>query len=356
MNTAKTRNTRRVLAGINFTGLDRIYQQLDSELGMILTFHHVHPHPIPKFAPNAHLTVHPQFLETVIRLLLRRKIDIISLDEACMRIESDEPPGRRFAVFTFDDGYQDTLVHAVPILKKYDLPYTVYLAPGLIEGTADLWWEAIERVVRQQDRLMIQIPGMGMGPTELDCSNLLQKADTFQFLLDYLTNEVSEEDQRQVVRELCWIYKIDVDALMKSEIMNWQQVESLRADPNCTIGAHTLKHRALARLDLAEARDEVISGAAVLEAQTGQRPQHFAYPYGYRKAAGHRDFELLASLGFKTAVTTRGGMIFPSHREHLSALPRISVNGLYQKLRYFSPLISGLPTRLSTGMRRLDVS
>ena len=85
----------------------------------------------------------------------------------------------------------------MPILKKYDLPYTVYLAPGLIEGTADLWWEAIERVVRQQDRLMIQIPGMGMGPTELDCSNLLQKADTFQFLLDYLTNEVSEEDQRQ---------------------------------------------------------------------------------------------------------------------------------------------------------------
>ena len=44
-------------------------------------------------------------------------------------------------------------------------------------------------------------------------------------------------------------------------------------------------------------------------------------------------------------------MIFPSHREHLSALPRISVNGLYQKLRYFSPFISGLPTRLSTGMR-----
>lgn len=356
MNTAKTRNARRVLAGINFTGLDRIYQQLDSELGMILTFHHVRPDPTPKFAPNAHLTVHPNFLETVIRLLHRRKIDIISLDEACERIESKEPPGRRFAVFTFDDGYQDTLVHAVPILRRYGIPYTVYLAPGLIEGTADLWWEAIERVVRQQERMMIQIPGMGTGPAELDCSSLLKKHDSFQLLSAYLTTDASEEHQRQFVRELCWIYKIDVDSLMKSEIMNWQQVEELRADSNCTIGAHTLRHRALARLDLAEARDEVINGAAVLEAQTGIRPRHFAYPYGDHKSAGIREFELLASLDFKTAVTTRGGMIFPSHRDHMSALPRLSVNGLYQKLRYFSPLISGLPTRLNSGLRRLNVS
>ncbi|NKB54690.1 MAG: polysaccharide deacetylase family protein [Rhizobiaceae bacterium] len=170
MNSATIRNTRRILAGLNYTGLDRIYQQLDCELGMILTLHHVNPDPVARFSPNAHLTIHPEFLQSVIELLQRRDIEIISLDAACERIQNPLSQTGRFAAFTFDDGYQDTLNHAVPVMKKYDLPYTVYLAPGLIEGTADLWWEGIEALVRQQDRIALQMVGSQHGPVELDCT------------------------------------------------------------------------------------------------------------------------------------------------------------------------------------------
>ena len=356
MSTATTRNTRRILAGLNYTGLDRIYQQLDSELGMILTLHHVSPDPVPKFSPNAHLTIRPAFLESVIRLLQRREIDIISLDEAYERIKNPLAQSRRFAAFTFDDGYQDTLLHAAPVMKKYDIPYTVYLAPGLIEGSADLWWEAIEALVRQQDRLAIQMFGSRSGPLELDCSTTSSKEDSFRFLLKYLTEEVPELEQSRVVRELCWLYKIDLDELNKSQIMGWEQVHELLEDPNCTIGAHTLNHRALARLTPEQAMDEVNHGAMVLASELGERPEHFAYPYGYIKAAAKRDFEYMKDLGFKTAVTTRGGMIFPDHIDHLTALPRISINGLYQKMRYFAPLTTGLPTRLGNGLKRVSVA
>ncbi|MEP0942296.1 MAG: polysaccharide deacetylase family protein [Rhizobiaceae bacterium] len=354
MNFATIRNTRRILAGMNYTGLDRIYQQLDGELGMVLTLHHVNPHPVPRFAPNAHLTIHPEFLRSVIELLQQRDIDIIDLDEACQRIENPTLDRRRFAVITFDDGYQDTLHHAVPVLKQFDLPYTVYLAPGLIEGTADLWWEAVEALVNQQPRIALQMVGSKSGPKELNCSTRAEKNESFNFLMKYLINDVSELDQARVVRELCWLYKIDLEALNKSQIMSWEQVHRLIKDPKCTIGAHTLNHRALARLTPEQARDEVTQGAMVMASELGHRPEHFAYPYGYRAAAGRRDFAMLKELGFKTAVTTRGGMIFPGHKNHMTALPRISVNGMYQKMRYFAPLTSGLPTRLGNGLKRVS--
>ncbi len=355
MNTATIRNTRRILAGLNYTGLDRIYQQLDCELGLILTLHHVSPDPVERFSPNAHLTVSPTFLESVVKLLINREFDIISLDEAHRRIQNPLSQNKRFAVFTFDDGYQDTLIHAAPIMKKYDIPYTVYLASSLIEGSADLWWEGIEALVRQQSRIAVQMAGSRSGPLELDCSNNAAKADSFKFLLDCLTNEIPELDQTRFVRELCWLYKIDLQALNKDQIMSWDQIRTLIEDPNCSIGAHTLNHRALARLAPEQAQNEVNQGAAVLASELGQRPEHFAYPYGYPKAAARRDFELMKELGFKTAVTTRGGMIFPAHANHLTALPRISINGLYQKMRYFAPLTTGLPTRLGNGFRRVSV-
>ncbi|MEP1206029.1 MAG: polysaccharide deacetylase family protein [Rhizobiaceae bacterium] len=355
MNTATIRNTRRILAGLNYSGLDRIYQQLDCELGMILTLHHVSPEPVLKFSPNAHLTVRPEFLESVVELLQQRDIEIISLDEAHARITNPLGQTRKFAAFTFDDGYQDTLIHAVPVMKKFDIPYTVYLAPGLIEGTADLWWEGIEALVRQQNRIAVQIAGSRNGPHELDCSSGAAKMESFKFLLNYLTNEVPELDQGRVVRELCWLYKIDIEQLNKDQIMSWDQVRILMEDPNCSIGAHTLNHRALARLTQQQASDEVNQGAQILASELGERPQHFAYPYGYRKAAAARDFEMMKDMGFKTAVTTRGGMIFPGHRDHLTALPRISVNGMFQKMRYFAPLTTGLPTRLGNGLRRFSV-
>ena len=101
---------------------------------------------------------------------------------------------------------------------------------------------------------------------------------------------------------------------------------------------------------------EVEGGIAAIANKLGIRADHFAYPYGYKAAVGAREFEIVRSLSCKTAVTTRPGMLFADHRNHLTALPRISVNGLYQKLNYFGALTTGLPTRLKSGMRRLDVS
>jgi peptidoglycan/xylan/chitin deacetylase (PgdA/CDA1 family) len=65
---------------------------------------------------------------------------------------------------------------------------------------------------------------------------------------------------------------------------------------------------------------------------------------------------MAGELGFATAVTTRPGVLFAEHRDHLQALPRISVNGEFQRLRYLEVLLSGAPTALMNRFRRVSAA
>jgi len=73
-------------------------------------------------------------------------------------------------------------------------------------------------------------------------------------------------------------------------------------------------------------------------------------------AAGAREFRIAAELGFKTAVTTRPGVLFKAHRDYLTALPRISVKGQFQQQRYVNVLMSGAGSALWNGFRRVNAA
>ena len=96
--------------------------------------------------------------------------------------------------------------------------------------------------------------------------------------------------------------------------MTWEEIAELARDPLVTIGAHTVNHVMLKKTADRVARSEMEMSRAVIEAAIGMRPQHLAYPVGDRTSAGPREFAIAAELGFKTAVTTRPGVLFPEHR------------------------------------------
>ncbi|MCK5189047.1 MAG: hypothetical protein KAR12_03220 [Methylococcales bacterium] len=82
----------------------------------------------------------------------------------------------------------------------------------------------------------------------------------------------------------------------------------------------------------------------------------FAYPYGDKTSAGTREFNIIKELGYDTATTTRKGVLFPEHAQHLQALPRISLNGDYQKNRYIRLFLSGAPFAFLNRFRHIDVN
>ena len=343
-----------IMNGLYFIGSHAMMRHWSGGLGAILMLHHVRDNPASDFAPNAHLTVSPNHLESTLQFLRRQKVDIISMDEVVKRIATGQKStnGKPFVAITFDDGYRDNAEIAAPILRQYDAPYTIFVATGLVDGTADLWWDGLEAIIRNKKRLLVKVSGI---VEEIDCSSVEAKSQSYATLLEYLTTELSEEEQRSWVKELAILYKFDLDRFRQNEMMRWDELQQLAKDPLCTIGAHTIHHYALARLNEEPAAKEIREGARILEAALGQKPKHFAYPYGYPAAAGKRDFELTEKLGFESAVTTRPGVIYADHKNHMTALPRISLNGHFQKNRYTKSLLSGLPTLLANNMRKLNV-
>ena len=83
---------------------------------------------------------------------------------------------------------------------------------------------------------------------------------------------------------------------------------------------------------------------------------HLAYPYGDKVAAARANSGWRRAAGFKTAVTTRPGMIFPESADHLTALQRFSLNGNYQDARLLPVLTSGAATAVWNGFRRIDAA
>jgi peptidoglycan/xylan/chitin deacetylase (PgdA/CDA1 family) len=322
-------------------------------LGTILTLHHVRPARGSRFQPNRLLEITPTFFEKLLRRLRRSRRELISLDEMHHRLVSGEG-GRRFVCVTFDDGYRDNLRWAYPLLRKYEVPFGLYIPTSFPDRLGELWWIALEAVIAKNTRIGLTIDGKDRF---FECGSVREKRQLYAEVYGWLRSRKSESELRKVVRDLAARHGVEMANVCADECMDWNELGQIAADPLCTIGAHTVNHVMLKKLDTDQAvRAEMEQSRAVIEAALGRRPQHLAYPVGDPTSAGPREFRIASELGFKTAVTTRPGVNFRKHREHLSALPRISVNGEFQSQRYVKVLMSGAATAMWNGFRRVNAA
>lgn len=340
------------LESLYFTGLHHLLKSWVGGVGAILTLHHVRPPRPGRFQPNRLLEITPRFFMRVLEDLRRSDLDLISLDELHRRLTEGDF-SRRFVCLTFDDGYRDTLQIAYPILKAEGVPFAVYVATSFPDRLGELWWLALEAVIARNDRIGLSIDGRNR---TFDCATIAQKRSLYHELYWWLRARPTEAEVREAIRNLAGCYCVDILAFCKELCMGWEELARLVADPLVTIGAHTVNHPMLAKLPDKAARSEMDLSRSVIEAALGKRPEHLAFPVGDRTSAGAREFAIAAELGFKTAVTTRPGVLFPGHRNHLTALPRISLNGEYQRLRYVRVLLSGSATAAWNSFQRPEAA
>jgi len=343
----RTKLLKAVLSALHYSGAGSMIAPLTRGIGAIFMLHHVRPEKPSSFEPNRILKVTPDFLEQVIKQVGDSGFEIVSLDEAHFRmVEGDH--SKPFICFTFDDGYRDNLEYAYPIFKRHNLPFAIYVPTDYPDGNGDLWWLALEKVIMQVDALSVKLDGV---QRRFRCGTSAEKDAAFQSVYWWLRT-IDETDARAFVRELCDGIGFDPAHLCTDLMMNWEEIRRLAADPLVTIGAHTRRHFALAKLTLAEARAEMTESVRRIEREIGKPVRHFSYPYGDETSAGQREFDLARELGMKTGVTTRKGLIHPRHASQLTALPRVSLNGDYQKPRYVKVLLSGAPFALFNAVQR----
>ena len=316
------------------TRLPRLIRALSSARGVIFTLHRVLPEPPAAFAPNSILQVTPEFLDYVLERVKALGFDIVTLDEALERLAAKRA-GRPFIVLTFDDGYRDNRDHALPVLRRHEAPFTLFVPTALVEGSGEIWWQALEDIISANESLSDETTGEVLAAVTLE-----EKQAAFDTLY-WRMRRMPEPDRVLLIRTIAASHGYDLGRQCRDLIMDWDELALFAADPLCTIGAHTVHHYELAKLVEDEARAEMERSVTVIAGRLATEPVHFSYPLGGPLSAGEREFALARELGFRTAVTTRPGGLYPRHLEALQALPRVSLNGLFQDRRYVDVFATG---------------
>lgn len=327
---------------MRYARIDSAFAPVARGAGAILMLHHVRPWQPRDFAPNRILEITPEFLEKVIEQVKDAGFEAVSLDDAYLRMTGQVRSDKPFVCFTFDDGYRDNRDFAFPILKRHNIPLTVYVPAHFADGRGKLWWLTLEDAVRTLDELDVVVAGTRH---QLSCRSACEKQRAFEQIY-WPLRQLPDAQVHAIVDRLAFQAGIDPMAAGRQLIMGWQELREIAQDPLVTIGGHTLSHPSLAKLPEDAARTEIAESIRRIEDGLGMSCEHFSFPYGDEGSAGPREFEIAKQLGTKTAVTTAKGLVPSGDEFNIHAIPRLSLNGDFQDPNCFRALLSGVPFAL----------
>lgn len=309
--------------------------------GLVFTLHHVRPDPVDqKFSPNAILSVTPDFLEQTIVEALKAGLIPVHVHEL-PRLLRDNPQNRRYVCFTLDDGYRNNALYAAPVFRRYNIPYTIYVSSGFAQRENILWWEVIEQLLRCETELIFDF---GSGSQTVLLQTTAQKMSAFARFARFV--DASEEDEAvQRIGALARSHGLDPMAITRDLTMDKVELRRLVDEEKelVHLGAHTISHINLNHATPERMRIEIETSANWLKDNLGVRARSFAYPYGWKSAVSDQTCSAAREAGFDIAVTTQPGMLKVGCLQKSQAMPRVSLNGYFQKPRYVRALISGLP-------------
>lgn len=324
-----------------FSGVNELVGQRYSGLGTIFMLHSVVQDPARYLFDGSHTSI--AFLESFLHWARQKGIEFITLDQALARMESSATTGRRFAVLTFDDGYADNLSNALPILERYQVPFTVYVTTELVTRQAFFWWRGLQCLFRDHAEVAVEALGR-----RYNCSSLKEKIAAYREVKRWVVQDVTV--RAPLLKETFKKYNISLIELLDRDALSAEQVQTLASHPLVTIGGHTTSHPELAKLTEAEARREISENRVFLEDLIDKPVSHFAYPFGGSEACGPREERLVKDLRFKSATTTRRGNIFPEHHDRPLALPRAQFNGNREYLSFIAMQMGGIRQLIDSRM------
>ena len=250
---------------------------------------------------------------------LRKHFVFVQLDELLNMSVSERKCGGPYCALTFDDGWYDNYEVAMPILKQFNAPATIFICTSYVDTERRYWWEALEECLEVYSKLSPEEQLETLKTLHETIKNMPEGISiTKETLIPWCKKHKTEILEKFVDT---FLNKINIKVQMKNSLSS-AEIREMQKN-GCSFGSHTANHVILPVETEEVVRHELAESLEYLRAITGKREILFAYPNGEYSP---RDVALVEETGFFASVTVRPGIV-PAHIENRHELPRIDSCG-----------------------------
>ena len=240
------------------------------------------------------------------------------------RFDEEWDKYKKGVVITFDDGYEDNYLNAFPILKKYNVPATFFIATKGIGENAINWWDELyELIVMNNHNSKITIVHNIYG-CSWKTENINQKVNCFYsihkllhyYIEPYEIENIMEQIRKQISAK---IDNYDYKLLTEKELVEMSEFDLL------TIGGHTVSHVSLGTLTKEKQEEEIYGCVSYLHNLIGKKIDTFSFPFGTPYVDFNENtLEICQDIGIKKAATTEQ-TVYKNNNQNSLMIPRHEV-------------------------------
>ena len=242
-------------------------------------------------AINFHGISNGEWFEGILNIL-KSKYTMISIDEIEDLFFKDKKISNKCHL-TFDDGDISFYEIVYPILKRHNIPATIFVSPTIIKERKNFWFQEIKGYNHDEVKIII-------------CEFLNIK---FAVLNRYPLTAILKCLKIDQIWEIIDIYRKRFDiALKEPRNISIEQLLEIDSYGLVKIGAHTLNHPILANESDEKSSYEINESILGLKEILGHEIKYFAYPNGFPIVDfGHREIETLKRNNCKIAFSCEPG-------------------------------------------------
>jgi len=211
------------------------------------------------------------------------------------------------AVITFDDGFRNVYTRAFPILQRLGLPATIFVTTGFIGTQNILWPDELFCLMQQVNAGSLDLPDLQLRESWKD----VESREPVYLRLLSLLKELNIDQKSQVValiREQLNVTASTDVSFTEFQACEWNQLREMKASGLIDIGAHTVSHEILSRLDDTTLNREIEDSCSTVMSELEDICPVFAYPNGQPADFDKRVIKPLEQQNIRAALTTIDGL------------------------------------------------